>query len=200
MGMSCTSTLAAPAVAAATCHEPLRRFNRQVIDQALDLVAAHQLPGAPDYAYPVGAHLRHVIEHFEALLFPAVPGVVDYDARARDSELERSPGLAQHRLHVLREALSQGSGVALTSAVQVHGQAGLGGEFRFTVSSTMGRELVFVASHAIHHFALLQAHCKQHGVSTGETFGKAPGTVAHDRSQRREPADSPRSSSTKEAS
>lgn len=198
--MSCTSTLAAPAAAAATCHQPLRRFNRQVIDQALDLVAAHQLPGAPDYACPVGTHLRHVIEHFEALLFPAVPGVVDYDARGRDAELERSPVLAQRRLHVLREALSQGGAAALTTAVQVHGQAGLGGEFRFTVPSTIGRELVFVASHAIHHFALLQAHCKQHGVSTGETFGKAPGTVAHERAQRREPGDAAQLSSTKEPS
>lgn len=183
--MSCTSTLAAPAAPAATCNEPLSRFNRQVLDQALDLVAAHQRPGAPDCAYPVGAHLRHVIEHFEALLFPAVPGVVDYDARARDSEMERSLVVAQQRLHVLRETLSQGGAAALTTAVQVHGQAGLGGEFRFTVPSTIGRELVFAASHAIHHFALLQAHCKQHGVPTDKTFGKAPGTVAHERAQRR---------------
>jgi hypothetical protein len=100
----------------------------------------------------------------------------------------------------LREALSEGSGPALTSAVQVHGQAGLGGEFRFTVPSTMGRELVFLASHAIHHFALLQAHCKQHGVPTGETFGKAPGTVAHERAQGRDAADAVQLSSTKEYS
>jgi len=198
--MSCTSTLAALVAAPTTCHEPLWRFNRQVIDQALDLVAAHQLPGAPAYAYPVGAHLRHVIEHFEALLFPAVPGVVDFDARARDAALECSPAVAVQRLQALRAALSRGAGTPLTAAVQVHGQGGLGGEFHFSVPSTVGRELVFVASHAIHHFALLQAHCKQHGVPTGTTFGKAPGTVAHERAQRREPADSPRSLSTKEPS
>lgn len=32
---------------AATGNGPLRRFNRQVIDQALDLVAAHQMHGVP---------------------------------------------------------------------------------------------------------------------------------------------------------
>lgn len=195
--MSCPS---APSNPAAASHEPLLRFNRQVIDQALDLVAAHRVPGAPDYAYPVGAHLRHVIEHFEALLFPAVPGVVDYDARARDAELERSPLIAERRLERLREALSHGGGASLTTAVQVHGQAGLGGEFHFSVPSTLGRELVFVASHAIHHFALLQAHCKQHGVPTGETFGKAPGTVAHERAQRPDPAAAPSSHPQKETS
>jgi hypothetical protein len=188
MGMSCPSTLSAPAAPAAARHEPLLRFNRQVIDQALALVAAHQKPGAPDYAYPVGAHLRHVVEHYEALLFPAVPGVVDYDARARDRDLERSPAVAMQRLQALRRALAHDAAGSLTTAVQVHGQGGLGGEFHFSVPSTIGRELVFVASHAIHHFALLQAHCTQHGVPTGETFGKAPGTVAHERAQRREPA------------
>ncbi len=194
--MSFASTHTAPAAS----HEPLLRFNRQVIDQALDLVAAHLVPGAPDYAYPVGAHLRHVIEHFEALLVPAVPGLVDYDARARDADLERNPGLAVRRLQALRTALSSGAGTALTTAVQVLGQSGLGGDFHFSVPSTVGRELVFVASHAIHHFALLQAHCKQHGVPTGETFGKAPGTVAHERAQRRESADVASLQLTKEAS
>jgi hypothetical protein len=184
--MSCTSSLSAPAAPAAACNELLLRFNRQVLDQALDLVAAHWLPGAPDYAYPVGAHVRHVVEHFEALLFPAAPGVVDYDARARDGELERNPVVAAHRLQVLREALSQVAGTALTTAVQVHGLGGLGGEFQFSVPSTIGRELVFVASHAIHHFALLRAHCAEQGITSGETFGKAPGTVAHERAQRRD--------------
>lgn len=185
MGMSFPSTLSAPA---AFCVSPLVRFNDQVLDQALGLVAAHRTPGAPSYAYPVGAHLRHVIEHHEALLFPAVPGVVDYDARARDGELERDPVVAEHRLRRLRESLTQGAGAPLTTAVQVHGQGGLAGEFQLTVPSTFGRELVFVASHAIHHFALLQAHCRQHGIPTGEAFGKAPGTVAHERAQRRHQA------------
>jgi hypothetical protein len=197
MGMSCPFTFSAPAVAS---QEPLLRFNRQVLDQALALVAAHQLAGAPDYAYPVGAHLRHVIEHFEALLFPAVSGVVDYDARARNAELERSPAVAVQRLRALRTALSHSAGISLTTAVQVHGQGGLGGEFHFSVPSTVGRELVFVASHAIHHFALLQTHCRQHGVPTGETFGKAPGTVAHERAQRRGPVDATTHHLAKESS
>ena len=186
--MSCPSPLFEPAALAASGNEPLLRFNRQVIDQAFALVAAHQEPGAPDYAYPVGAHLRHVIEHCEALLLPAVPGVVDYDARARDVELERSPAVAVQRLQALHTALSHGVGTSLTTAVQVHGQGGLGGEFHFSVPSTIGRELVFVASHAIHHFALLQAHCKQHVVPTGDSFGKAPSTVAHERARHGAPA------------
>ena len=36
-----------------------------------------------------GPHRRHLIEHYEALLRPAHSGVVDYDTRPRDRELER---------------------------------------------------------------------------------------------------------------
>jgi hypothetical protein len=40
---------------------------------------------------------------------------------------------------------------------------------------------VFVASHAVHHFALLHAYCLQQGIPIGENFGKAPATVANER-------------------
>ena len=40
-----------------TLHDPharrLLRFNAAVLTQALNLVAAHQKPDAPDYVYPV---------------------------------------------------------------------------------------------------------------------------------------------------
>jgi hypothetical protein len=163
--------------------ERLLHFNRQVVAQALALVAAHELAGAPAYARPVGAHLRHVVEHFEALLLPGLPGVVDYDLRPRDAQLENSPQVARQRLLRLQTLLTRLCVSALHSPVQVRGRGGLGGEFAFEVSSSMARELVFVASHAVHHYAVLQPHCVQHGICVGDTFGRAPATVAHERLQ-----------------
>ena len=156
----------------------LLRFNREVLAQALALAASHDAPGAPPYARPVGAHLRHVIEHYEALLHPTEPGVGDYDGRPRDVALERDPKLAQKRLQALMQEL-QGS-LGLDEAVRVRGRGGLLGEFGFEVRSTLGRELVFVASHAVHHYAVLMQHCQEHGIPVGEHFGKAPATVAHE--------------------
>ncbi len=160
----------------------LLQFSIDVLDQALSLVAWHERPGAPDYALPVGAHLRHVIEHCEALVFPVAPGVVDYDQRPRDRELERQPTVARVRLTALKKRLLAWTDAQLAAARQVRGLGGLAGDFGFAVQSTVGRELVFVASHAIHHYALLQAHCRQHGILTGAQFGRAPATVAHERS------------------
>ena len=57
----------------------------------------------------------------------------------------------------------------------------LAGEFNFEVESSLGRELVFVASHAVHHYALLAAHLRQLGLPVPEGFGLAPATVAHAR-------------------
>ena len=165
--------------------ERLLRFNAELLTQALALVAAHQAghqtANAPRYAGTVGAHLRHVIEHHEALVFAARSGTVDYDGRARDRELENQPALAHARLWALQARLAAWPGAALDTPLRVLGLAGVRGEFAFAVGSTLGRELAFVASHAVHHFALLHAHCAQHGIPLPAGFGLAPATQAHAR-------------------
>lgn len=161
----------------------LLRFNRQLLQQAAELAQAHALPGRPSYRVLAGPHLRHVIEHYEALLFPPQPGVVDYDARARDEQLEASPQRAQARLEALYQALEGCAVFTLAEPLRVLGQCGLMGEDRFEASSSLGRELAFVASHAIHHFALLVGYCQQHGVPIPDGFGRAPATRAHERAR-----------------
>ncbi len=65
------------------------RFN----DQALAVAIANRVAGSSVFAGTVGAHLRHVIEHYDALLFPVVAGEVHYDRRKRDRAL--GSGLAR---------------------------------------------------------------------------------------------------------
>src|SRR5262245_5026945 len=109
-------------------HDPharrLLRFNAAVLNQGLSLVAAHQTPGAPDYAYPVGAHLRHVIEHYEALIVPSEPGVVDYDQRPRDRELATKAAVARTRLRLLLRELAEWTEASLDVPLQVRGLGG----------------------------------------------------------------------------
>ena len=160
-------------------QHPLLQFNDEVLAQALALVAAHALPQGPRLAGPVGAHLRHVIEHHEALVFPTAPGVVDYDSRVRDRRVETQPALAALRLLALRQALAGWQVESLNQPVHVRGLAGSTGAWPFVMPSTRGRELAFVASHAVHHFALLKAHCEQIGLNLPAHFGVAPATVAY---------------------
>jgi hypothetical protein len=159
----------------------LLAFNCDVLDQALAVTAAYAGERAARYAGPVGSHLRHVIEHYDALLFPATPGVADYDSRPRSAQLDRSPALAAARVRALQGRLATLDRADLTAPLAVRGKGGLSGEFDFDVDSCLGRELAFVASHAIHHYALLKSHGEQLGLILGANFGKAPATVAHER-------------------
>ncbi len=158
----------------------LINFNCEVIDQSIALLALYDSHNPAAFSGPAGAHLRHIIEHYDALLSPPAAGVVDYDLRLRDRELERNIALARRRLQALRMRIA-GDTMPPETLLQVRGQGGLEGDFEFVITSSFGRELVFVASHALHHYALMRPYCQAAGISVSCDFGKAPSTVAHER-------------------
>ena len=47
--------------------------------------------------------------------------------------------------------------------------------------SSVGRELQFLVSHTVHHYALIRLLLEDHGIYAGEEFGVAPSTLAHQR-------------------
>lgn len=164
-------------------NQRLLAFNQALLVQASMLAAAFTEPARPGFSGMVGPHLRHLIEHYEALLLRKPGAWVDYDRRARDAQLEASPALAQQRLLALQQHLAAWSAERLDAALWVRGRGGLAGEFEFTVASSAGRELAFLGSHSVHHFAILKAHCLQHGIALDADFGKAPATVAYERAR-----------------
>ncbi len=171
--------------------ERLLRFNRELLDQALDLVALHDRPHAPAYASHAGAHLRHVIEHYEALLLRPLGEPLAYDNRPRDRELERCTLRARARLLRLQQRLQGWTRATLDTPVRVLSRGGVLGEFEFATVSSLGRELMFLANHAVHHFALLQVVCREQGLAMGSRFGKAPATLAHELQARTTPLHTP---------
>lgn len=181
MNIALVHSAAAAAAKSDGDAERLLHFNRRLLEQVRVVAAAHRLPGMPAYAIKVGAHLRHIIEHYDALLAAPATGIVDYDARPRERALETDPALACARAGSLQQRLAGREIGSLAEPLLVRGKAGVAGEFDFAVASSLGRELVFVASHAVHHFALLIDYCARNGIAVGPDFGKAPATVAHER-------------------
>jgi hypothetical protein len=160
----------------------LCRFNAAVLQQAQDVAAAYRLR-VEDFASRTGPHLRHVIEHFEALLLGLERGVVDYDHRERDRGVETDPATCIARLEALVPRLLALQDRDPTQPLAVGSVIGLQGDAFSLSQSSLARELQFVASHAIHHFALLQPVLAAAGVAVPADFGRAPETVRYQQMQ-----------------
>jgi len=156
-------------------------YNRAVLDQALTVIAAHEASPQADFAQHSGPHLRHVVEHYEALLEHLHERRIDYDDRRRDPQVQRSPRFARMRLQQLSAQLASLRIEWLRDPLTIRLRGGLDGETVFASQSTIARELLFVASHAVHHYAMIQLYCAQDGIDLGRDFGKAPSTRHHER-------------------
>lgn len=185
------STEASPAMGNA---DQLARYTYAVLHQMAHLVQTYVDGSRHGYAEHAGPHMRHIIEHYEtldrALNTPtaATPApVVDYDARERDPLVESRPDVALGRIERLQRTLgpsARADAQRLSQPVEVHVRGGVEGEYNFSSGSTVARELMFLNSHATHHFAVLQGYAKFRGESLGPGLGKAPATVAFERQQR----------------
>lgn len=151
------------------------------LEQALELLG--EVDEATYVAAPVpglssaGAHLRHVLDHYAALLDGAADGSVDYDRRRRGTAVEQDRVAAAVRTRDLMSrllALPEDGEFAV--AVQTDCGQPVGSA---RTRSSVGRELQFLVSHTVHHFALIRAVLAGSRVSLPDDFGVAPSTLAY---------------------
>jgi uncharacterized damage-inducible protein DinB len=125
----------------------------------------------------VGRHVRHIIDFYTAFLEGLPGGAIDYDARRRNPALESSRKAAAARLVEIMAALAR---IENTDRVV---QSKTDGHRRNPAaafsSSTVGRELQFLAFHTVHHYAMVAMTLERQGFQTPETFGIAPSTLAY---------------------
>jgi hypothetical protein len=158
-------------------------FNLYLIGQMRRLAKFHHEHPALRYEIPVGAHLRHLIEHYEALLNRIEPDIVDYDARLRDLDLQTNPLEAMSRLDRLASLVIGLRSDDLFVPVCVKGLVGATNQFSFESMSTVHREMVFLSGHVVHHFAVIKPHCIDNQIVIDEYFGLAPSTIANQLNQ-----------------
>jgi len=159
--------------------------NLALLEQGIELVG--RLPDraftGSDEPKPVGPHFRHVLEHYSCFLDGAAARRIDYDARAREAAIESSRAAAQERMRELIGGLTAIDAGGLDDETTVRLECGLGPENDQWSRSTIRRELHFLLSHTVHHYALIGLLLAQHGVEVGEEFGVAPSTLLHWRRQ-----------------
>jgi uncharacterized damage-inducible protein DinB len=131
------------------------------------------------YNASIGGHLRHIIEHYQAFLRGLEEGDIDYENRVRDPLVENDPVYAGGLLESLVQRFEE---LAVTLR---------NGNLYYCVETTEGiatptsmlRELEFLLSHTIHHYALVAVMARLQGHEPEPTFGVAPSTLKYQHAQ-----------------
>ncbi len=163
--------------------------NIQFLQQAVDLVnrisdGAYAKTGHALFNSGVGGHLRHCLDHYTNFLDGLPAGRVDYDARARDPEVERSRARALAVLRRLMDGLRALQPSDGDRRIQVKMDCGEDtNPQEWWTESTVRRELQFLISHTVHHYALIALILRIQGVEAGSQFGVAPSTIRYQAGQ-----------------
>jgi len=158
-------------------------FLRQGADliRTLDDEVFTRTPG-PGFRGGVGGQFRHCIDFYECLLRDLERGnAVDYANRAREADLETDRALAAERFERLADRLAAIDPASLDRSVSVRSETPMPGVPEWC-GSTVYRELQFLVSHTVHHYALIVALLGRLGYDLEPRFadfGVAPSTLAH---------------------
>jgi uncharacterized damage-inducible protein DinB len=166
----------------------LWQYNNYLLMQCITLIKRLQEETSSRfrYAQATGPHIRHIIEHYSAFVdtLKGTSFSVCYDKRQRDIALQSFPDMTLAKLQTIIATLlaqSEKPTWRLNSPLCTTQRMGVKGEFEITVETTLGRELMALVAHTVHHQALLAQIALDAGVDMGEHFGKAPATMAFHR-------------------
>ena len=149
---------------AAACADLLE----QARDLVLKLDSDTYVASGPVGSASVGAHLRHCLDAFESLFGGLARGAIDYDDRRRDARIDA--------LHArLQDEIANTADTPLRVRAD-EPELAPGEGF---VASTLARELRSLASHTVHHFAVVALQLRVAGVAVRADFGVARSTWSH---------------------
>jgi uncharacterized damage-inducible protein DinB len=139
---------------------------------------------APYAASGVGKHIRHNLDHYEMFLAGLPAGDIDYDGRQRDPQIETDRRYAIQKMLSIISRLEKLEAKNLNRSVSVKMNEGRETQEASSRSqSTVWRELQFLVSHTVHHYALIAMILKLHGFDCSKDFGVAPSTLKYQQSQ-----------------
>jgi uncharacterized damage-inducible protein DinB len=129
----------------------------------------------------VGAQFRHCLDFYDCFLRGLETGQIDYSHRERDTRVETDRHHAIERFQAVCEQLSGLSTGHLERSVRVKAEDVACGAPEWS-SSSPARELQFLISHTIHHYALIAVMLETQAYEVGRDlpgFGVAPSTLSY---------------------
>jgi uncharacterized damage-inducible protein DinB len=128
----------------------------------------------PDNSASIGAHFRHNLDFVVNFLNGLEKHEIDYCARERDTRVEQH---REYAISVFEQIIKRLSGIddADKKILRIRSEVQ---EDLWSDSSVL-RELEFVHSHTVHHYALIAAKLRSLDVELPREFGVAPSTLRY---------------------
>jgi len=123
----------------------------------------------------IGQHVRHIIELFQCLEKGYANGVVNYEKRKRDGEIETNKELASSLLKDIYQNIERSNKEIILEAEDYCDTTRI-----VSIPSNYYRELAYNLEHTIHHMALIRVGVNEvSSVVLPEEFGVAYSTVKY---------------------
>lgn len=123
----------------------------------------------------IGQHVRHIIELFQCLENGYEAGVVNYEKRKRDLEIENNKEIASRLLQNIHEQLNRDNKELLLEASYDESSSEV-----IPISTNYYREIAYNLEHTIHHMALIRVGINEvAAIKLPDDFGVASSTVKY---------------------
>jgi uncharacterized damage-inducible protein DinB len=125
----------------------------------------------------IGQHLRHTLEFFICFERGYQQGIVNYDKRSHDKQIERDKYIALATIGRIESFVKSFKEKELKLEVGYD----LSQEEYVTINTTAMRELVYNIEHAVHHMAIIKIGIREVApyVSLAKDFGVAASTIRY---------------------
>lgn len=151
----------------------IAEFRRGVaLIEALDEVVYGKMV---DGASSVGEHFRHNLEFGRSLIDGLESARIDYGKRRRDRRIEKERGFAVQKFEELISSIDDLRDSEQSLALDVRSEV----DEDLWLRSSLARELEFLHSHTVHHYALIAAKLDSLGIDLSPEFGVAPSTLKY---------------------
>jgi len=162
----------------------LVRAAQTVLKQGLDLLiqldnSRYSLIAHAPFRASVGQHYRHIVEHFQAVIWGIQSAEINYDARERNPRIENEVSYASVVTCQVLRALNRLTQGDLEERCGVVATFGYDSSAPSRLQSNFGREVADCTAHAIHHYAIIRLICADLDVAIPDEFGYSPATLKH---------------------
>jgi len=124
----------------------------------------------------VGQHIRHILEFFTCVEKGLEKGVISFDERVRNINIETDKNYA---LTVIHELINFLSGIEEDCPLILKANFSTSDMEDSNIQSSLFRELAYTLDHTVHHLAIVKialiSQTEEFGID--ENFGVAPSTI-----------------------